>query len=436
MKSTTDKVALLICVAFTAAQLVILALFGYTPYPDSDGYWLLAEDSLRHGEPYPVVSKLHEMRFLWNIGAVQLPELSLFLFGSITPLLVVYSILKGFTAWLLYDITKNILKTSLISYSTFYAPRSTFHALIPLILYILYPANYGESTSLLSELPFTFFMMLAVCCFVRRKFFLSGILLAVGNWIRPFGLIFLSAFILVWIIESIIHKKGNSAPCSTLHAPRLLLSYLLTLALIGSINYARTGLFFYQATTGWMSLTEYGYSLQGKTIQIEDADQYDILEKDAVWRKYFIRWIKENPKEYLREVPLKIARTYVSDNVNMCAFLPDKAERTYLYEELSMRSLKKDFPCYTAVQTLTVCNLAFYFLLWFLALAGCVTLIRRRNIRPLVLPLSVLVCGTAFLALAGHGETRFHIPFMPFVILLAGYSFLYCPLKNEKNRLD
>ena len=35
----------------------------------------------------------------------------------------------------------------------------------------------------------------------------------------------------------------------------------------------------------------------------------------------------------MMQMPRKLINTYVSDNVNMCVFLPDKAEKEYMYEE-------------------------------------------------------------------------------------------------------
>jgi hypothetical protein len=36
-----------------------------------------------------------------------------------------------------------------------------------------------------------------------------------------------------------------------------------------------------------------------------------------------------------------------------------------------------------------------------------------------LLPISIIVLGTLLLLFVGHGEARFHIPFMPFFIIMA-----------------
>ena len=44
MQNSSRQLSILLIVLFTLAQLVILFLFGYTPYPDSEGYISLAEE--------------------------------------------------------------------------------------------------------------------------------------------------------------------------------------------------------------------------------------------------------------------------------------------------------------------------------------------------------------------------------------------------------
>lgn len=148
MQDSHRQLILILIAVFTILQLVILVVFGYTPYPDSDGYLYLAQEALHYGEAYPVTTLLNDYPFLWNIGSINITVALLALCHSIAPLLVVYALMKGITAWLFYALTRTIcgLQT----------------AFIALIIYIIYPANYGECTSLLSELPFIFFIMLGI----------------------------------------------------------------------------------------------------------------------------------------------------------------------------------------------------------------------------------------------------------------------------------
>lgn len=386
-------------IIFTLLQFIILYAYGYTPYPDSNGYILLAKECIQMGEPYPVASQLHNLPFIWNVGSINLVALSLKLFGNITPLLCLYSLMKGCSAWLVYNIAHILFKERV--------------ALVTLILYVAYPANYGESTSVLSELPFIFFILLGILAVLKRQNVTGGILMAFANWIRPMGIVFLSSTIIFQFIA-----KNKKASLDTL------CGYLILIACISSLSYLRTGHCIYQAKTGWMALLQYSVDNSPENDDYyTKADGYNAIQKDSVWQKRTIEWIAKNPKEYIRQMPKKLIKTYASDNVNFCAFLPNKNESEYMYGEIDIKTLAHCFPKYNAVQWLTVCNLIYYYILLALFIAGIIMAIKRQLFVHFAIPISVVVIGTAILLLAGHGETRFHIPFMPFIIMLAA-SFL------------
>lgn len=378
---------------FTLLQLLILAVFGYTPYPDSNGYIDLAIDALSNGELYPVASKISEYEFLWNQGAINMVALSLLLTGSVTPLLVLYALMKGATAWFTYDIARKICGSRT--------------AMIALTLYLLYPANYGECTSVHSELPFMFFALfslwLSVC---RSRHVAAGFLLALANWMRPMGLVFLISLLLY-------HWLGWRKSL------RLIAGYLVTIIIIGSVNYQQKHVFIYQAQTGWMALTDYSTNHSETSLHIRNNCEWDVSQKDSAWQSLFCKWLKEHPIEYFSQMPQKMLNTYVSDNVNLCAFLPNKPQRDYLYEELSMQTLINDFPIFSRIQWLTVLNLFIYYSLLMTAFFSLFHF--KKNI---ILPTSIIIIGTLILLFFGHGEARFHIPFMPFIIILSSYYFI------------
>lgn len=394
-------------IIFTLLQFIILYAAGYTPYPDSNGYIILAKECIRMNEPYPVASQLHDLPFIWNVGAINLVALSLKIFGSITPLLCLYSLMKGCSAWLVFRIASILFKEKT--------------ALITLLLYVAYPANYGESTSVLSELPFTFFILLGILAVLKRQNVIGGMLMAFANWIRPMGIVFL----LSTIIYQLIAKKKKASN-------NILCGYLLVIACISSISYIRTGYCIYQAKTGWMALLQYSVNNSPENDDYyTKADGYNAIQKDSVWQKRTIEWILNHPNEYIRQMPKKLVKTYVSDNVNFCAFLPNKKGSEYMYGEIDMRTLAHRFPNYNVVQWLTVCNLIYYYILLALFMEGSIMGIRHRLSVPFVIPISVVVIGTAILLLAGHGESRFHIPFMPFIMMLAA-AFLSSKESSDK----
>ena len=96
---------MLIIGIYTIIQLIILLGFGYTPYPDSQGYITCAQNALAYNQFYPAKETLYTLPFLWNIGAINTVAFSLKLFHSVTPVLIIYILLKGGTLNLVYLIT-------------------------------------------------------------------------------------------------------------------------------------------------------------------------------------------------------------------------------------------------------------------------------------------------------------------------------------------
>ena len=48
---------------YTLIQFIILLCFGYTPYPDSQGYINCAQASLNYGQYYPAKEELYTLYF-------------------------------------------------------------------------------------------------------------------------------------------------------------------------------------------------------------------------------------------------------------------------------------------------------------------------------------------------------------------------------------
>lgn len=395
MQNRHHQLVVILIALFTITQLVILFTFGYTPYPDSEGYIYLAKESIHYQQFYPVKELINEYPFLWNIGAVNAVVLSLRLFHSIIPLLIIYSIMKGATAWFLYEITKTL--------------TSQKAALITLLIYVFYPANYGEGTSTLSELPFIFFCMLSLWLCINKKWYiLGGVILAIANWFRPMAIIFLVALTVYYFYQN---RKKMMFP---------IIGYIAMIILIGSLSFLFKGLFLYQAKTGWMALADYSSQHSTISMDVRNHQEWDVAQKDAQWKNIFMDWVTDHPMEYVAQIPKKLVNTFVSDNVNMCTFIPDKMEKENMYEEVSMITLLHHFPHYTAVQWLTVFNLLYYYSLLVLFICG----LFYSNKEQILLPVTIITLGTLILLFFGHGEARFHIPFMPFIIMVSSLFFI------------
>ena len=236
---------------------------------------------------------------------------------------------------------------------------------------------------------------------VKKKSFLGGMMLAVANWFRPIALVFLLALLICFL-----YKWRKSL--------KLILGYMVMITIIGCATMHRTGLFLYQAKSGWMALMDYSSDHAQESLKVQERSYWNVAQKDSAWQALFFEWLKDHPTEYVQQMPEKLVKTYVSDNVNMCTFIPDKTKKDYIYEEVSMQTLVNDYPAFSAVQWLTVVNLIIY---------GCIIICALLSLfyfnKTYLLPLGIVLIGTLVLLVVGHGETRFHIPFMPFFIILS-----------------
>lgn len=403
MQDSRDKLVISICLIYTLLQFILLAIFGYTPYPDSEGYQILADDTLSAHEPYPASSQLYNLSFIWNVGAINAVALSKFLFHSILPLLLLYSLFQGLTSWLLYHITAHLINKSV--------------AFITLCLYVLYPANYGQGTSLLSETPFIFFILLAVwlalCC---RQWLLCGILLAIANWFRPMGLIFILAFIIYKLFNK---KEVRIIP--------LITGYAIVILCISSFTMYRIKTPVYQAQTGWMSLLQYSVDHTSDTTDNSLPvinHNMNVIQKDAYWRDKFLEWLPQHTTDYLTQIPTKLLKTFETDNINFCTYLPQKKQRKYMYEEISMYTIMQQFPHLSGLQVLVILNLFYYYFLLITALIGTIQAIRSKKFNVVVLPVTIILISCLFIMFFGHGEARFHQMFMQFIIMLSACFIL------------
>lgn len=401
---------------YAVAQVVILFVFGPTPYPDSLGYLELAKDCIAKDDWYPTVTSLKDLAFIWNTGSINAVVLSLRLFSSVMPLLLVYSLMQGALAWLVFEIAQSL-----------FSERT---ARIVLLLFVVYPANYGQGTSLLSECPFIFFSLLSFYLALHcHSWIMAGCMLAVANWFRPMGLVMLLPLV-GYLLYS--HPKYTYRP---------IIGYILVICLIGGMAWWRTGHFISQAQTGWMSLLTYSVdnnedatddwlphvlqpsdTIKNREWRTASLNALPVYQKDEVWRERWMAWVKDHSGDYFSQMPVKLVNTFATDNVNLCTFLSHKLDRAYLYDELSLGTIVHNRFHWTPVQWMALINLAYFYFLLLSAVVGTWILYRHRPCPSAIIPIGVILIGTALLLLFGHGEARFHQPFMPFILMLSAQA--------------
>ncbi len=423
-------------IGFLLLLLGVLIVFGYTPTNDGEGYIEYAQIAIADRQLYPTLHHIIGKPYIWNMGIINLVALSLGLTKSLYPLLVLFCIMKALTAWLLAHTTAKLFNRQV--------------ALLALILYILYPNNWGQSTMLSSEIPMLFFTMLALYTALLSSpegdtIAMKGIeapsgavggALALANWFRPVAAIFLLALVAYFFLF-----RRDQWKKLTLY---LLSGYAFMVLLIGTSCYLRTGYFLYQADSLWFNMAEATYETdsqphyntevfpKGTARFIDDMQHKTAIECSHIWRERSLKWLSEHPVEYLKKVPARLYYIYQNDIDNLAAFLPTKTDAAKNYITLPLGSLRTQFSQLSAVQYFALFATILYLLLLLFAIAGALRLMLNGSWREVFLPVFIIVAASLALALLIHGETRFKAPFMPFFFMLAA-SFLSKPT-NIGNR--
>lgn len=239
-----------IAAVYLATLLAVVAIWGYTPCNDSNGYIELARQSIAYGEPYPCWPTIYGKPFIWNIGQINLIALSLWTTGSIMPVVVLMCVMKATTALLVATTGRKLF--------------GPYAGLAAIVLFVLYPNNWGQSTMILSEIPAITFAMTAVAMMVGEgsgttknnsnygpfkdnkglghsknvlktvpwRAMAAGALLALANWFRSISLVFLVAFFLYYLIFSRRQIISRFVP--------LMVGYVAFIIIVGTSCWMRT----------------------------------------------------------------------------------------------------------------------------------------------------------------------------------------------------
>ena len=436
----SNKTIYVLAAIYLGWLLAVLSVVGYTPTNDGAGYVEYALWCLAEGQPYPTVSIYQQTPFVWNVGIICLTQLSWWLFTSLTPLLMLLCVLKAGTALCMALTTRQL-----------FGPRA---AVAAIVLFMLYPNNWGQSTMVSSEIPSTFLCVLTIFLFVRHErvgerrthardsrkpywpYLVMGVLLALANWFRPTATIFVVA-ITAYLLVTGGRKGLRHAATAT---ATMLAGLLLFIGVVGTSCYVRTGHFVYQARSYWFSMVDecydgapvaphYGQPLwpEGlpRYISPDERRQMDCFDFERIWRERSLDYLKDHKLDYLRKIPGRIFYMYIPEYDNMPAFLADKSLPENNYITIPYRHIAGELFRLSFAQYLSLASFAFYCFFMLLALLGTVRLVREQRWRQLFLPLFIVVGGTLAIAVVMHGETRFKDPLMPYVFVLSGYYLSY-----------
>ena len=421
----TNKILAFIASTYFIVLLLFLAIFGYTPTNDGNGYIEFALVCIQNKQAYPCLPLIIGQPFIWNIGSINLTALSLLWFNSLYPLLIFLCFLKALTVFLI----------GLIAHKLF----SGKVAIIASIVFVLYPNNIGQSTTILSEIPMICFALAAFYIAITQEkmlyLLIAGLTFGLANWFRPVAMVYMGTLILYYIF---FIRKNWGKKCIS-----LCLGYVLFIGIVGMECYHRTGYFLYQAESLWFNMAEATYEPsvapqyntdpypKGTIRYIENMDKKTAIECNEIWKEKSIEWLKNHPLQYLKKVPGRLAYMYYNDMDNIPAFSLHKEKAEDNFITLPYKRLLQEIGNLSYLQYIGFLNLIFYAFLLLLAVKGSYLLIKRRDYQKVFIPMMIIVGGSISLVLAVHGETRFKAPFMPFIFMMAAVAISAIKLNKK-----
>ena len=281
-----------VLLVWTVAQ-VIAVLAGWDRPQGFDAPYYM-EQAAAHaaaGTLYPTAANLFDTY-------IQAPS-------YINLLAVVYRLTGGYQLMLLL----NILMALVTVYCLWWLCRRFLGCQVAawaVLLWCLLPSNVLASASLLTEVPYLMFGLLACrLAFAGSRqlaaCLAAGIVLGLAQTIRPIAVAFLAAILLMLWLE---RRRWH-------HFVAILLTYGVVLTASGLYSQATTGHFVASSTVGGYDLMYTAYDgadggqhpwavfAEGGAGYIADEATVDFAAKDSIWRSRSIEWISRHPVRYL-----------------------------------------------------------------------------------------------------------------------------------------
>ena len=289
------------------------------------------------------------------------------------------------------------------------------------ILYALYPAPYFLAAVLTNQHICVFFLYLAVWLLIRRKELTlgasvgAGAAIAVGNVMRPIGVVLILA-ILCWQVIRLLLHKGNHGMKTLRNVAAVLVTYLMVFSLAS-------------AAVVWSGINPEGLSNNQPMWKfVLGLNQ----ESNGAWNRFdyenYLMLPTQQADETMRQVvrerlgagPVELAKLAVRKSAVMWGDLE------YMYWGFGHLDAQKKIGPLTVdqyTQILALGDKGVYLVFFALALLGVLSLLRRGTQGGGgALLLSFLLCGYYAVHLIVEVQSRYRYFLLPTVAVLAGYG--------------
>ncbi len=295
--------------------------------------------------------------------------------------------------------------------------RSETTARLAVLLLAIYPNNIGYTAFLLTEVYFTFLLLLGTYLYIARYrwggIFACGIVFGLATLTKP-QVIFLPALLILFRLFA-----GEGWRNLREHAVKGLVIYLIMAAVLTPWAVRNTEVFgevVLVSTNGGATLltgnnpsADGGYVEHDSLVAQRNFSVPDQVESDRRATKLAMGWIKENPARFVELIPLKIWSLWSKDG---------EAEWGYEAGYSHYQQYRSIF------RSIRWANQIFYGLLLIGALIAFIPIVRNRHsvAWPWVLFGYCIMLYLTAISVVFSGQPRFHFPAMPWVIMYAAWS--------------
>ena len=405
-----------VCILWICLQVYLVVKYWDMPnHDDAYAYVQHASDCMAASTWYPAPHNQYDL-FVFGPGYVNL-------------LIVVHSLFGSFSFVRLLNLILNIALVGeiwLLAKQLFGKTTAYWAAL----LYMLVYSNWYMPIALLTDLPFTFLGVTALLLAAKRKMYavvLAGVLLALANWFRPLAFVFLFVVLVCFVVQ----KRGWKQYAA------LLLPLVLTVFLIGQASKVRTGNFVYQAVSGGFNLAMSCFDDANGLVNFSGFDDpdnyvclppgdYTYMERDRLLKEASFRWIRENPLQYVAQIPVKLFALYCEDTWTE-RVKPDMGFRVVLSEVRGDKWKMAELAAILALKSVVYYFILFFFCYYIWTMRG--DWFNRRNVY-LLLPLLGTAATVLFVI-----TSRYHYPYLFAITIYAAAGWdVFMRKRQEMSR--
>ena len=412
--------ALMIAAAFSLAVMIaaqIIMIIRFNGQQVSDGHWFTKKALFcaENGLWYPSAEHISSRYFSAN-GLINLMALLFRLGAGLRTIYVINALLVQVMLWSCVFIVYRVA-------------RSVGFCCRFIVLFCLLNTMWGYVVIVNTEIMFNALAFLGIALLFSEKRLASvacGLLLALANWVRPLGLIFLlgSLLVLVYRKKTVKHFVGVIA------------GFCAVVAVIGCVSLRSGGYFVYQATTSGINLIQTANDdadgsymdevfNEGKAGYIPEDQQKEMTFKDfdRVYRERGLDWIRQHPFKYLSQIPRKLFLLYATETYSGNAYFNNEvvtSGKEYIIDVVRKIMGRADEPLAFG-DILVVADQAWYSLIMVLALIGLVRSLMNNKWRFLLPFVFIAVMGTGVAMILISGA-RYHFPYLPIFIMSAAFA--------------